>query len=190
MKKNVGSRRYTGCLWCYVPAHRMKVRVWGRPGSVFFCGGILPPTSFKIVPYHNQPVIFFSLLFFFFFLDLGKLVTDSFPCKGIKAEISHYHLNASVCSLHLPSLVSREENQWYKHTLILPGDGKKPLGLFDKRFCFYSEIVLAFKNIYLKKKIQLQNTQAHIFWNTSFFICLFCLDFREVGGGHLYGCSI
>lgn len=117
-------------------------------GVFFFVVGFFHLPLLKLFPTIINQLFSFLCCFFFFFLDLGKLVTDSFPCKGIKAEISHYHLNASVCSLHLPSLVSREENQWYKHTLILPRDDKKPLGLIDKRFCFYSEIVLAFKNIY------------------------------------------
>lgn len=118
----------------------------------------------------NQLFCFLCCYFFFWiWVNLWQIL---FPCKGIKAEISHYHLNANVCSLHLPSLRSRQENQWWKHTLILPGDDKKPLGLCDKRFSFYSEIAFALKKK-IEKKIQPQNTQAHIFWNTSFFVCWF-----------------
>lgn len=144
--------------------HRMKIRIRRRPETTLVVVGFFHLCLLKsFLILINQ---LFCFLCCFSFLALGQLVMETlFPCKGMKAEISHYHLNANL--LHLPSSWSREENQWCKHTFSLPGD-KKPLGLDYKRFFFYSETVLAQKN----------PTQARIFWNISFFCLVFFL-----GGG-------
>lgn len=116
-------------------------RVWGMPGCVFVGVVFFHLPLLKLFPtVINRLFCFLCWFIFWIWVNLWQTL---FPCKGIKAEICHYHLNANVCSLHLSSLGSREENQWCKHHLILSGDDKKPLGLCDKRFFFYSEIVFA-----------------------------------------------
>lgn len=75
----VGDIQVVLCAWSQDETQGLR-----NAREYFCCSGILPATSFKFVPYHNQLVILFSLLAYF--LDLGKLVTDSAPMQGNKSR--------------------------------------------------------------------------------------------------------